>query len=306
MRVCLTGATGFVGSYVLRELVRQDYAVRCLVRDPGVPLAADGPSVERVRADVTDRSSVVGTMDGCDAVIHLVGIIDEQPWRGITFERIHHQGTRHVIQAARAAGIDRFVHMSANGARQNARSTYQTTKWKAEQRVREAGFTRWTIFRPSIVFGDPGPNNISFEVRLARTLVRPFPVLPVFGDGTYQIQPVAVEDVAAGFVQALTKEVAVGKAYCPAGREGYTYNVVLDIIARAMNRRPKPKVHVPISIARPIVHVAGRLGLLPISPDQFEMLLEGNTCDAASFYADFDVEGKPFLPEHLVHIRERA
>ena len=302
MHVFLTGATGFVGSYVLRELVQQGHTARCLLRAPGKSLAVAEGSVERVQGDITDPASLAGALEGCEAVIHLVGIIEEKPSREITFERIHHQGTRNVVAAARSAGIDRFIHMSANGARRNGPSAYQRTKWKAEERVRKAGFSAWTIFRPSIIFGDPGERNESFEVRLARTLVRPFPILPVFGDGTYRMQPLAVESVAAAFVQALTLQEAAGQSYCMAGSKAYTYNELLDIIARALGQQPKPKVHLPLWLSRPFVRLAGGMGLLPISPDQFEMLLDGNTCDPSPFYQDFDVPRTSFTPERLHYL----
>ena len=306
MQVYLTGATGFVGSYVLRRLVEEGHAVRCLMRRPDDPLAVEDGAVERVQGDVTDPASLVGTLEGCDAVIHLVGIVDEVPSKGVTFDRIHRQGTRHLVDAARQAGLDRFIHMSANGARPNGVSSYQTTKWEAEKYVREAGFQHWTIFRPSIVFGDPGPHNVSFEVRLARTLVGPFPILPVFGSGRYEMQPIAVENVASAFVQALTAESARRQAYCAAGRKRYEYNEVLDVITRALGRSPKPKVHVPAWLARPMVQLGGSLGLLPISADQFEMLLDGNTCEASVFHRDFELEPASFAPDQLGYLQERA
>lgn len=307
MHVYVTGATGFIGSYVLRELLARGHTARCLVRDPGTALVeAEQDRVERVRGDVTDPKSLAGTMRGCDAVIHLVGIIEEKPSRGVTFERIHYEGARNVIDEAVAARIDRFVLMSANGARPDGVSAYQTTKWKAEEHLRKAGFPHATIFRPSVVFGDPGPEHEEFATRLARTLVKPFPILPVFGDGRFCMQPVSVEEVAAAFVQALEREAARGQVYVAVGREAYPFVEILDIIARALGLEPKPKLPQPLWLVRPLVHTAGRIGLLPISPDQFEMLVEGNTGDPTAFYRDFDLTYRPFTPENLAYLRVRA
>lgn len=306
MHVFLTGATGFVGSYVLRELARAGHTARCLVRDADAALSVQGEGVEKVKGDVTDPKSFAGAARGCDAVIHLVGIIEERPSQGVTYEAIHHQGTRHVVDEAKDAGVERFVQMSANGARPDGVSAYQTTKWKAEQYVKQADFPHWTILRPSIVFGDPGPGREEFCTRLARQLIRPFPVLPVFGDGQYRLQPVAVEDVAAAFVQALTREAAHGQLYCVAGSETLAFNDVLDVITQGLGQAPKPKLHQPLWLARPLVQTVGRLGLLPISPDQFEMLVEGNTCDAAALYRDFDLAGHSFTPERLPYLKQRA
>ena len=246
-------------------------------------------------------------MRGCDAVVHLVGIIEENRPKGVTFERIHVKGTRTVVEEAKAAGIGRFVHMSANGARADGSSAYQTTKWQAEEIVRAAGFAAHVIFRPSIIFGDPGPEHVEFASRLADTLVAPFPILPILGDGQYRLQPVHVSAVADAFAEAVTMDVPDGGvAYCVAGPEAITFDETVDRIARGMGKRPKPKLHQPMWLARTLVNTAGEVGLLPISPAQFEMLVEGNTCDASAFWAAFGGTPTPFTPEHLAYLRDDA
>lgn len=337
MHVFLTGATGFVGTHVLRALLEAGHTVRCLLREGSLDrldvendavedvdssheavvkelahgeagAAPSGARVEVVYGDVTDLSSLQGDLKGCDAVIHLVGIIDENRPKGVTFERIHVRGTRTIVEEAKAAGIERFVHMSANGASPDGPSDYQTTKWRAEEIVREAGFRQFVIFRPSIIFGDPGEGRVEFASRLADTLVRPFPVLPILGDGQYELQPVHVTAVAAAFVQALEipfpdEGEEPGRVYCAAGRERVTFDETVDRIARGIGRSPKPKLHQPMWLSKALVGTAGEVGLLPISPAQFAMLVEGNTCDPAAFYADFDVPEVPFTPEHLAYLK---
>lgn len=305
MRVFLTGATGFVGSYILKELVRQGYQVRCLLRNVDIELKASGPDVDRVEGDVSDAASINGTMRGCDAVIHLVGILEEQPRRGITFEAVHDRGTLNVVQEAAAEGIDTFIHMSANGASADSRSSYQRTKWAAEQHVQNASFKHWTIFRPSIVFGDAGVDKTEFSTRLLRQLIRPFPVLPIFGDGSYGIQPIFVEDMASAFVQAITLPAAAGKIYCATGKDTFSYRDALDIIAEGAGLKPRPKVPQPMWLVRPVVRVAGGAGLLPISPEQFEMLVQGNTCDATQFQEDFELRNVPYNSENLTYLRRK-
>jgi NADH dehydrogenase len=305
MRVLLTGATGYVGSYILRELLRRDHTPRCLVRGPADALAVQDDAIEPVRGDVTDPASLEGCFADCDAVIHLVGILEERPAQGVTFERVHVEGTRHVVSGARAAGIDRFVHMSANGARPEGGTAYHRTKWRAEQVVTDAAFERWTIFRPSLLFGAPDPGRPEFASQVLRDLVRPFPILPVFGDGTYELQPVHVTTVAAAFVQALSADAARGQTYVAAGPDRLPYVEVLDRLAQGAGLSPKPKVHVPMPLARLGVYTAGRVGLLPISPAQFEMLVEGNTGDASRFFADFDLSPRPFVPDHLTYLQSQ-
>lgn len=303
MRVLLTGATGYVGSYVLRHLLQHDHTPRCLVRSSASDLAVQDDDIELARGDVTDPATLDDAVADCDAVIHLVGIIEEHPSQNVTFEHIHVDGTRHVVEAAQAAGIERFIHMSANGARPDNATAYQRTKWEAEQLVREAGFEHWTLFQPSLLFGRPDPGRPEFASQILQELVRPFPILPVFGDGTYPMQPVHVTDVAAAFVQALTTEAAHEQTYVAAGPDRVPYVEVLDRIARGAGLSPKRKIHVPMSLARLGVYTAGRLGLLPISPAQFEMLVEGNTGDASAFYRDFDLDAPSFTPENLSYLQ---
>lgn len=303
MRVLLTGASGYVGSYVLRELLKNDHTPYCLVRGSAADLAVQDDALEIVTGDVTDPTSLQGAFDDCDAVIHLVGIIEQRPAQNVTFEHIHVEGTRHVVAAAKEAGIDRFVHMSANGARADGGTAYQRTKWKAEHVVADAGFSHWTIFRPALLFGEPDPGRPEFSSRLLAELVRPFPLLPVFGDGMYEMQPVHVSEVAAAFVQALETEDAHSQTYVAAGPERFPYVEVLDRITRAAGFDPKPKIHIPMPLARLGVYTAGRLGLLPISPTQFEMLVEGNTGDETAFYRDFDLDPTPYTPENLQYLQ---
>ena len=303
MHVFLTGATGFVGSYVLKALDAHGHTVTCLMRNPDAPLHAGSTSIRRVEGDITNPASLDGALDDCDAVIHLVGIIDEQPRQGLTFERIHVDGTRNIVAAAKQAGVDTFIHMSANGAAPEG-TGYQTTKWEAERIVEKADFGHWAIMRPSIVFGDPRPINVEFASRLVDDLVRPFPVLPVFGDGQYALQPVAVEAMAEGFAQALTTDDAHGVTFMVGGPDRLSYIEILDRITQGWGHDPKPKLKVPLPVAKLGVNTVGRVGLLPISPAQFYMLIGGNTGDSTRFNETFDVEHTPFTPEALSYLAE--
>ena len=124
-----------------------------------------------------------------------MGIIFERP--GASFEQVHVEGTRNMLVAADAAGIKRFVHMSALGTRAGAGAAYHRTKWDAEEVVRASGLD-YTIFRPSIIYG-PGGEFINMLMRQVRLM----PLVPVIGNGRYRMQPISVEDVAACFSASL-------------------------------------------------------------------------------------------------------
>src|SRR5438270_125798 len=125
-RVFLTGGSGLVGTAVLNELLARGYEVNALLHRGS--LSGSDEHVHIIRGDALDAAAVREGMRGCDAVIHLVGIIMERPRGGVTFERMHVDATRTVVEAAKAGGVRRYVHMSALGTRPDAVSTYHQTK----------------------------------------------------------------------------------------------------------------------------------------------------------------------------------
>ncbi len=302
--VLVTGATGFVGRYVTTALVKSGFRVRQLRRSPAGE-ADYNRHIEPHTGDILDARSLSEAACGCDAIVHLTGIIREIPRKGITFERIHTEGTRNVVDAACKAGIGAFMHMSANGADKNGKTRYQTSKWQAEEIVRSAGFEHCTIFRPSVIFGKPGPGREEFSSQLIGSLVKPFPVWPVFGKGDYRLQPIAVENIAEAFARAVHDRRFSGKTYCAGGPQSFSYIEILDILARAINMNPRPKIFQPVWLVRPIVSAMAPTGILPITPDQLEMLLGGNTCADRAFQDDFQMDLIPFKPQTLSYLRDR-
>lgn len=293
MKVFVTGGTGYVGSAIVPLLAERGFDVVCLVR-PGSrrPSAVrDLPAVRTVEGDLLDASSYREALAGCDAAIHLVGIIREAPAKGVTFERVHTEGTRTFVDACVDAGFardgKRLVHMSALGARPGATSGYFRTKWAAEETVRASGVPH-VIFRPSVVFGpeDAFVNMLAGLVRL--------PVTPVIGSGRYRMQPVSLRTVADVFVKALTYE-PVNVAYDVGGPDQIAYNDMLREIGAALGRRRVRLAHAPLAIMRPVVRVMERFPFFPITTNQLTMLLEENICrDGVPFYEAYHTERIPF------------
>jgi NADH dehydrogenase len=283
MVVFVTGGTGFVGRSVLRALLAHGHRVRALVRRGSEGRLPRDDRIEPVPGDVSEPGTLPDAMRGAEAVVHLVGIIREHPGRGVTFERLHTEATRHVLTAARAAGGPRFVHMSALGTRPGARSRYHQTKWAAEEAIRGSGLA-WTIFRPSVIFG-PGDGFVTLLARL----VRRFPVVPVIGDGQNRIQPVAIEVVAEGFARALEQPASVGQIFAVCGPRAYTFDAILDEIGAALGRRRVPKLHHPVGLVAPVVRLLQTVPAFPLSTDQLLMLGEDSTCDPAPFLDRFGI-----------------
>ena len=194
--ILVTGGTGFVGPKVVHALRAQERDVRCLVRKPSRAGTLKAWGCEVVQGDVTDAESVRRAAEGCDAVVHLVAIIAGSRE---AFDRVMTGGTQNVIAAAKAAGVRRFVLMSALGVSEQTMTLvpYYEAKWTMEEAVRESGLEH-VIFRPSFVFGRDG-GVLPLFVRQ----VRWSPVTPVLGSGERRLQPIWVEDVAAFFAAAV-------------------------------------------------------------------------------------------------------
>ena len=276
MKVFLTGATGFVGGKVLELLLQAGHDVRCLVRNPAKLQTKD--RVEVVAGDIAE--SLEGKIDGCDAVIHLVGIIREIPGKEVTFERVHFQGTCNVVDESNRAGVDKIVFMSALGVRKNAVANYHKTKYHAEEYIRDSGL-KYTIFRPSIIFGLHDKS-----INLFADMVRKLPVVPVIGNGEYKMQPVALENVAEAFVKALQE--FSGEIFEVGGPDQMTYNEVLDCIGDVLGKNVL-KLHQPLFLMKPVVAMMKRCSLFPITKDQLTMMLEDNICDEKRFFEAFGI-----------------
>jgi NADH dehydrogenase len=279
-RVFVTGATGFVGRAVVTALRAHGHVVRCLVRRGSERDLRGMEAIERVEGDVLVPERLAEDVAGCDAVIHLVGIIRERPPH-TTFERVHVQGTKNVLAGAAAAGVRRYLHMSALGTRPGARARYHRTKWAAEEAVRASGLS-WTIFRPSIIYGK-GDGFVSLLARM----VRRSPVVPVIGRGEYRLQPVPVEHVAEAFARALMMPATEKQTYEAAGPRPVTMLELLDLIAHAVGRSRVHTVHIPVAVVRPLARLLHRVPGFPITPDQLAMLEENNTCDPGPFVSTF-------------------
>jgi len=286
MKVFVTGGSGFVGTEVVRQLLAAGHEVRLLVHSRAT--ATTDPGLELWPGDATQPETLRDALLGCDALIHLIGIIREFPDKQVTFSRLHVDATRNVLAAAREQAIRRYLHMSANGTRPDGVAEYHKTKWTAEELVRASGLDA-TIFRPSVIFG-PG----DAFVNMLATIIRRSPLMPVIGDGEYQMAPVAVGNVATGFVRALTQPESIGEIYHCCGPQTFTYNQLLDEIARALGRSGITRIHQPVLMMRSLSALLEGLSFFPITSGQLTMLLEGNVCDPQPWAQTFAIELTPF------------
>ena len=153
MRIALIGGTGFVGGYLVDALIEAGHQPSLLVRPGSESKVPRASQCRLVTGLLSDQESIRETIDQCDAVIYNAGILREIPRDGTTFENIHYRGVVSAVDTAVEAGVKRFLLMSANGI-QPPETPYQETKCRAEAYVRQSSLV-YTIFRPSVIFGDP-------------------------------------------------------------------------------------------------------------------------------------------------------
>jgi NADH dehydrogenase len=289
--ILVTGATGFVGERIVHALRAEEKPVRCLVRDRGRAGRLESWGCEIASGDVTDAESVRRAVDGCDAVVHLVAIIHGKP---DDFRRVMIEGTQHVVDASKAAGVRRFLLMSALGVNEQTKdlTPYYRAKWAMEQTVGASGLEH-VVFRPSFVFG-PGGGAITEFTRLARFL----PVIPVVGSGERRLQPIFVDDVAAFFARAGDLPQAANRTFELGGPDAVNWNEFWDRLAAALGKRRR-KVHLPVRLLRAQAAVMERLPKPLVTRDQLTMLeAADNVCDEKPAAELFGIQLMP-LDEQL-------
>ena len=283
MLIAVTGATGFVGRHIAATLARRGHTVRALVRHSPTSKPA---GVDVVAGDLADDTALAALVRHANAVIHLVGIIVETGHA--TFQAVHVDGVRRLLRVARDAGVERFVHMSAVGARDDPGATpYHRTKWQAEELVRDSVLP-YVILRPSLI---NGPENA--PIRTLARLHHALPVIPVFGDGHFPLQPVWIDDVALAFALAAERVELTG-TFELGGPAVLTYEDFVLAIGRAAGRS-RPLVHVPLPLVRAAAAAFAGLGAAaPLTSDQLQMLLEGSTTPDNAIKRVFGIEPLAF------------
>ena len=239
--ILLTGATGTVGSALLRRLTTDGQPVRALVRDQR-RLGEQRVRVQIALGDLSDPPSFRNALRGVKTVVHLAASIRDQP-RG-SIEELNAVATLRLVRAAERAGVERFVFFSAMNAHHHSRTRFFRAKALAEEAVAESSLAT-TIFRPSIIYA-PGDPWLTLLDRLSR-----LPAVPVSGSGRARFQPIWADDVADAVMGALS---AGSSTYELAGPEVLSYNDIVRVVLRAEHRRRR-LLHVPLPVVRASLRV---------------------------------------------------
>jgi NADH dehydrogenase len=304
MKIGIIGGTGFVGSYVVDKLCADGHQVRLLTRIGSEHKIQRQQGVTSVPGDVADEAAIQTLLEGCDAAIYLIGILREDPKAGVTFDALQRRGAERAIGVAEAVGVRRFLLMSANGI-DAAQTPYQTTKLAAEDALKASGMD-WTIFRPSVIFGDPrGKTEFCTQLK-AELIDSPIPA-PLFykgllptNAGSFELAPVQVEDVAAAFAGALNQPQTIGQVYALCGPQAWSWKQILQAIATA-GGKTKLMLPAPVMFIAPIAGVMDSFSWFPVTRDQLTMLLAGNTC-AEDGFARLGLTPGPFDQQSLAYL----
>jgi NADH dehydrogenase len=297
MKVLVTGANGFVGRSVVARLHAEGHTVATLVRPNSLRPLAPADNLEITAGDLRDSAVVAQAARGCDAAIHLAGIIRERGPN--TFQAVHVQGAEHMVSACRSAGMRRLIHLSSHGAALGAAAPYLRSKEAGEHLVRESGLD-WTILRPGVIHGPQG----EFMITMARMVARPGPV-PLIGRGLQMLQPVWVDDIARMLVGALALDATVGKSVEVGGPDLLELRTFLQIVARVLLGHEKWQLQIPTFAVRAGAWVAAHaIEDPPITPDELRMLLAAVPCDIRPMREAFGLDPAPFEPTLAAYAAE--
>ncbi len=286
--VLVTGASGFVGSYVVPELISGGHHVVALVRDDRATAAVtarlDADQVRSVSFRTGDPVTGTGldaALAGVDAVVHLVAIARDRDG-GKSLLKVNLGGTQNMLAAAGKAGVRRFVHMGAMAVTDDDELHYARSKARAEKAVRESGLD-WTILKPSLMWG---PRDGFFNI--VADLVRTSPgIVPVPGSGKARFQPISVADVAGCTRMALEDPKTVGQAIPLGGPRYWTYREITQEVCRGM-RKTRRIVPMPVPIIRTVAGVSQTLRIpFPVGTDQLRQLKLDNIGPLDSCYRAF-------------------
>ncbi len=302
MTILITGAAGYLGNQTAKKLVAMGRPARALVRTRAKASLRLGDIADRidiVEGDVTKPASLAPAMRDVSAVIHYVAIAMEKG--GQTYESVNYQGTVNVLKAAEAAGVQRFINMSQNGARADLPYRFLASKGRAQQFV-AASDMRWTALRPSAIFG---PQDEFFNT-FARLLKLSPIVFPLIGGGKAEFQPVSVHDVVEAVIRCLDDDSTIGAELALGGPEALSLGEIERRIIEALGAW-RILLPVPVGLLRPVVRVMqALLPGSPVSTSLLDLLAVPNTVPDNALVNHFGMEPIPFSGANIAYLRDNT
>lgn len=291
---CVLGGSGFVGSRLVAHLANTGHAVTVPTRNPArcrhLRLL---PTVRVVHADIHAPGVLEQILRGADAVINLVGILNEAGRDGAGFRRAHVELTRRVIEACRAAGAGRLIQVSALNAAgpdvaNPATSHYLRSKGEAEALVRASGL-RWTILQPSVIFG-PGDSFLNRFAGLLRLVPVAFPL--AMADARFT--PVHVDDVVEAIARTVGDPATAGRTYQLCGPDSFTLRELVRMVASTLGLRRRI-IGLPRPLSRLQAAVMDFVPGKPFSTDNYRSLLT-DSVGSTDGLRELGIQPRPLQP----------
>ena len=290
--IIVTGGSGYLGSHIVKKLIEAEKPVRVMVRNrkrAEQESRLKGLDIQSVEGDVSQPETLSSVFEGVDAVIHTVAIAIEKG--GGKYEEINTQGTRNILDAAKSAGIRRFINISQLGADANLPFRFLASKGKAQEFV-AASDLDWTAFRPSVIWGP--------EDEFANTFAKLVPLSPIIYpivDKNARFQPVWVDDVAAAVVKSLDDPNTFGKEFELGGPEILSLEEIerrtLDAIGakRLLIPFPRPILTIVVSLMEALLPTP------PVTRSLLELLAVDNVTKQNDIHR-FVANPRPFTSEN--------
>ena len=269
MKIAITGASGFIGSHLARQLVSDGHSVALIARgsDQRSRKIIGLKHSEFFSTDLSSEGDLVRAFKGCDAVVHCAGINREIGNQ--TYERVHVRGTQNACQAALLTATRKIILLSFLRARPDCGSAYHESKWAAEEIVRASGLN-YTILKVGVVYGlgDQMLDHLSHALQT-------FPVFALVGMKDRTIRPVAVDDLVSILLASLSDRRLVNKTVAVTGPEELTLGAAAKRVGAVLGKK-RPMIPMPLAFHYVLAWIAERTMKIPItSVDQVRMLSEG-------------------------------
>ncbi len=290
LSVCILGGTGFVGTRLVARLIKDGHRVTVLSRDRERHKHLRVlPALELENCNVYDPAALSERFRGQDVVVNLVGILNERGFGGGGFRRTHTELTRGALQAAKSAGVTRFLQMSSLGAAADAPSYYLRSKGEAERIIQtDSAALDWTIFKPSVMFG----RGDSFLNRFAAMLGALPLVFPLAKPNTV-MQPVFVDDVVEAIVRCLHGLAGSRQSFELGGPQRYTLREIVAFVATITGRR-RLIIVLPDFVSRLMALAMDFVPGRPFSSDNYRSLSIDSVCTNDGF-ARLDIKPRSML-----------
>lgn len=308
MKVAIFGGTGYIGKYIVNELINFGHKPRLFVRNKKFSDDFfDKQKVILVEGRLDDADSIKATIKDCQVIIYAIGIIREESERGITYEKLHYEYFKQIVDITKKEVNKKIVYISANGV-DNLSTRYQSTKYLAEQYLQK-NHDNWTVFRPSVVFGDPGL-KMEFITQLKQDIFdKPFPVPLFFKVNPFLVKqffrsnPLHVQDLAELIVKDISNIEPNNKIYKVCGLKETSWYGMLKTISTVLNKK-KIFIPIPISIVQIFAKLFDKFQFFPITADQLKMLKEDNICNSQKIFDDFGIVTTEFSAESIDYLNK--